>query len=478
MDASAHFPEAKASTSRVKRLAPELFIGAIALVARALVVVWARGRFPPAADGFYYHTIGSRVAAGLGSTWEWPDGAVTYAAHYPIGYPALLALAYRIGGVAPSAAGVLNALIGTAGAIAAYRLAREATGPRLSFAAGVAVALHPALVMYTPALMTEGVTAALVTVGAAFAARRSVRATWGVGIALGVATLVRPQSLLLAPVLGFLCCPARSLWTARMRRAVVAVLLAIAVCLPWTIRNCVRMHQCALVSFNGGWNLLIGAGPNATGTWAPVDVPEPCRTVWDEAKKDDCFGREARRMIAAAPGRWLHLIPARLAATFDYGGAPGYYLHASNSEAFDDRAKVALGAIETAYERLAWIGALVAVALAPGSRRRLRMALSLLSIGLLFQLHAYLAAAGLLLALALLGPSLVEGAVIYPATLAVLFATFLVHAVFFGAGRYAMVSYPLVTALAFILPPRRPRKPAAGPSTPAANSSDDPRAVF
>jgi len=75
----------------------------------------------------------------------------------------------------------------------------------------------------------------------------------------------------------------------------------------------------------------------------PVDVPEACRTVWDEAEKDACFAREARRIIARAPGRWLGLVPARLAATFDYAGAPGFYLHESNPEAFDERAKVRLG---------------------------------------------------------------------------------------------------------------------------------------
>ena len=111
--------------------------------------------------------------------------------------------------------------------------------------------------------------------------------------------------------------------------------IALAVCAPWTIRNCARMGACGL-SFNAGWNLLIGVSENATGAWAPVDVPAACRTVWDEAEKDACFGRAARRMIAERPGRFAALVPRKLAATFDYAGAPGFYLHASNPQAFGD----------------------------------------------------------------------------------------------------------------------------------------------
>ncbi|MET0595802.1 MAG: glycosyltransferase family 39 protein [Polyangiaceae bacterium] len=424
----------------------DLIVAAVAFLARALVLVWAAGRFPPTADGSYYHTIASRIAEGLGSTWLWPDGKVTYAAHYPVGYPALLALVYRVTGPTVVAAGWLNALLGTAGSVAAYRLAAGATRPRLALLAGLAVALHPALVLYTPAIMTEGVTAALVVIAAWLASLRSTRATVALGITLGIATLVRPQSLLLAPCLGFLA--AGAAWRARARHAAIATSIAVAVCLPWTFRNCMRMNQCALVSFNGGWNLLIGAHEHATGTFAPLEVPEPCRTVWDEAEKDACFGREARAIVARDPGRWLALVPAKLAATFDYSGAPGFYLHQSNGEAFGYDAKRLLGIVETAYERFAYLGALFVAAFVPGPFRRARWVVAGVSGALLFQTHAYLSVLGLAVTLALSRKRLVDGPTLWGATFAVLATTLLAHAVFFGSGRYAMVVFPLVTALA------------------------------
>jgi 4-amino-4-deoxy-L-arabinose transferase-like glycosyltransferase len=431
------------------RLGADVLVTVVALFARAAAVIWAADRFPPAADGVYYHTLASRIAAGLGSTWLWPDGKVTYVAHYPVGYPAILSLVFQLTGPSVVAAGVINAIIGSAAALAAYRLARGATRPGWALLAGLAVALHPALVMYTPAVMTEGVTASLITLAAWAASRRSRAGAIALGLVIGVATLVRPQSLLLAPGFGMLAVASTAPWAARWRRALLATALALAVCAPWSFRNCLRMGQCALVSFNGGWNLLIGAHEQATGTFAPLEAPDACRTVWDEAEKDACFGREARRMIARRPGRWLGLVPDKLAATFDYSGAPGFYLFQSNSDAFDAAAKRLLGIVETAYERLAYLGALVAAALAPGPRRRARWLVAAVSAAWLFQVHAYLAVLGLAATLLLRGKDLWEGPPLAAALLVSLGATIATHAVFFGSGRYSMVVFPLVTAFAF-----------------------------
>ena len=76
----------------------------VALLARMSVVWWASTRFPPAEDGHYYDVLARRLASGAGFTWLWPDGAVTFAAHYPVGYPALVAIAYAVLGASAAAA--------------------------------------------------------------------------------------------------------------------------------------------------------------------------------------------------------------------------------------------------------------------------------------------------------------------------------------------------------------------------------------
>ena len=170
------------------RRADALVIFGLALVARLTVVVWAHQRFPAVEDGHYYDVLARRIAMGAGYTWLWPDGTVTSVAHYPVGYPALVATGYLLFGASAWVPMTVNALLGAASAYAAHRIV---DGPGVErwrpAAAGAAVALHPALVPYTVAFMTEGVTASLLVVSAALviAARRAQRA-WALVLATGL----------------------------------------------------------------------------------------------------------------------------------------------------------------------------------------------------------------------------------------------------------------------------------------------------
>ncbi len=428
-------------------------VTAIALTARLAVALSCANRFPPAGDGTYFDALARRLAHGDGYTWLWPDGAVTYASHYPVGYPALIALAYRLLGSGPGGGMLVNALVGALGVFAAHRLALEAMSARRASIAALVVAFHPALVPYTAAIMTEGVTASLLVAAAALAARarrhrRPCLWRCAAGLVMGMATLVRPQSLLLAPVLGVLSMRGR----ARRRAGAAVVLTAVSLlcCAPWTLRNCVRMQRCALVSVNGGWNLLIGAETDS-GAWAPVVVPEECKTVWAEAAKDSCFEQIARSTIAAAPWRWLGRVPSKLAATFDYIGAAPWYLHLSNPAAFDAQDKVVLGVIETVTTRALLLLALRAVARLDARRRTPRQVVA--AAGALFTvtLHAWVGYVSLVVCLALLGRRMLARApVVLSFAGSVVLATALTHAVFFGAGRYGLVTLPFVALVALL----------------------------
>jgi hypothetical protein len=122
-------------------------VTAVALAARLAVVLWAAPRIPPAADGTYYQRIArAHRGQGLGYTWLWPDGAVTYAAHYPVGYPARSAPCTRSSVLTPRAAMALNALLG---ALAAFR--RTARSPRASRREARAAPRRPRSSRCTPA---------------------------------------------------------------------------------------------------------------------------------------------------------------------------------------------------------------------------------------------------------------------------------------------------------------------------------------
>ena len=423
-----------------------LVVLAIAALVRALVIAWGATKFPAAADGTYYNRIAERIASGNGYTWVWPDGAVTFAAHYPIGYPALIAPFYALFGAHAFLAMMVNALFGVAASVAAYDLARASGwGKRAGFFAGIGVAIHPALVPYTLAIMTEGVTASLIIIAAAFAARSKIqlKTRWiiALGISLGVATLVRPQSILLAPFFGFLA--SRGSILPRARVAIVTSAIAIACCLPWTARNCVRMHRCALVSVNAGWNLLIGE-ESTSGAWQPIDVPDDCKTVWDEAAKDECFDQEARARILDRPGNFFAHMPQKISVTFDYFGGAPWYLHESNPDAFGDSAKSTLGVVETIFSRLVLAGALLSFAVI---YRRSRVSWIIALIGFPFSFLRAGYVATLALALAILLSKRARENVALGAAAWTLAATAITHAIFFGAGRYGLVSSPLIVVV-------------------------------
>ena len=435
-----------------------------ALAARLLVVFWAWGRFPATADGVYYHRLAQRLADGAGYTWLWPDGAVTHAAHYPVGYPALLAPLYAVAGSRPELAMLLAALLGAAGALAIQRVVAASGFGRASLLAGLLVALHPTLVMYTAALMTEAVTASLlgcaawVVVVARRRQRTGLRARWLllVGVCVAVCVLVRPQCLLLAPLLGWLCVPARASTRSTSRffaagAVTVVTLLAVA---PWTVRNCVRMGSCALVSVNGGWNLLIGTQSEGRRAWSPLKTPAACRAVYDEAEKDACFGRAARERIAAAPETWLALAPSKLSATFDHCGAPAWYLHTSNRQAFPPAAVAWLDRLEIVYQRsLVLLSLLAAWPRRPRRARSIAATIGLIAVGLgvlaLLTPYGWIAWVALVVSL-FVQRGLRRPPALYGLVAGVVGSVALVHVLFFGAGRYAMITFPLLCALAAV----------------------------
>lgn len=444
-----------------------IFLFGVALVLRWVIVLWAWERVPPTADGAFYHVVAERIAGGLGYTWLWPDGAVTYAAHYPVGYPAMMAPFYGAFGPVPGVVMLANALLGALAVGAAYeicfRTAERHMDARFARAgAGLVcllLAVSPTLISYTPALMTEGAVLAFVV----FAARAALAASGApkqepastksriekpllggaVLFCLTAATYLRPQCILLAPVVGFYF-----VRTSTFRRALVALgfgLATLLCVLPWTLRNCDKMEHCVFVSANGGWNLLIGTFAEGKGAWVALDgerVPVTCREVFQEAEKDACFNQAARQRILLAPSAWLKLISAKWRATFDHTAAGAEHLAAAG--ALSDSSKRVLTFAEFFSQRLGFmLGLLGAFLLAQRGIKRtnlaertvLAVAFALGTVGFL-GLSAALGW-GIFCALALVSRQVLRDVGLGLGVASVLL-TALVHAVFFGAGRYSL----------------------------------------
>jgi len=191
-----------------------------------------------------------------------------------------------------------------------------------------------------------------------------------------------------------------------------------------------------LVSANGGWNLLIGTFPEGNGAWVALDgdrVPSSCRLVFQEAAKDECFGKAAIERIAKNPMKWLALVPAKLRATLDHTSIAADHL--VESGALTREGKKLLSYPEVALQRILFLLALCgAWALANPIWKKVRHWL------LVFGAFGFLglgATWGWLSVLLLVGPSGIRRPGVAGALVSVA-STMVVHAVFFGAGRYSL----------------------------------------
>lgn len=455
------------------RVAAALDVAALALVARIAVAIHAHAE--PVWDGFYYDLGARRIAAGLGYSEDLVIAAADGTertfwhawAHYPVGYSGFLALFYKLLGDGTMVAAMANALTGAALAAIVHQVAfRAFHSDKRALVAGLLVALHPGLVLYSGALMTEPLAATLMLLAILLALEERVGAWIVAGLALGFATLVRPNAILLAPFLGLVTIPKRA-FGAVLRgtgRAVLIGTFALATVAPWTYRNCRVMDACAFVSTNGGWNLVIGSAPGATGKFEFLvgNTPKggPACDEGGQVAQDRCWSRYGVSMIKRDFGRWLSLVPAKLHYTLDAEWFPINYLREARPDLVSARAHIVIGKALTAMlHALVVAAALGGIGWSRPTRTKrsayaVQIALLLLVLGLATRCLDPRApsvwplgvVACTLPFLPLPGSPKRTGAELAVAGL--ILTTLLTHAVFFGEDRYHLVVTPALAILA------------------------------
>ncbi|HET7541190.1 MAG TPA: glycosyltransferase family 39 protein [Polyangiaceae bacterium] len=430
-----------------------------ALLPRLFVAIaWAK---EPVWDGHYYHFGAERIARGLGYSEDvLSHGRLLWKpwVHYPVGYSAVLGFFYRIFGSELVVAPVVNALTGALLVAVVHRLARYYVSRDRARIAASLSALHPGLIAYSAVVMTEPL-AALLLLGAGWCALH-FRGRWQAivfsGALLGVATLVRPASLLGAPLLIFT--QPKPWWQAALRAAGASA-IALVVVLPWTLRNCQRLDGCTLVSTNGGWNLAIGA-ITQTGRFQTLRAADGCPIVTGQVQQDRCWAEVGRAKIAADPGGWLGKAPLKLAQTFDHESFAIEYLHEADPNSWPEPRRVAARELLTAFHRLLLV--LAALSVVQWQRFQVQarslfftqLGLGVCVLGI--AAYAALSDAHPFYLLAVLTPLLsvlpLPGRPAHGAAggylLSLLAITALTHVVFFGEDRYHLVVTPLLCVLA------------------------------
>lgn len=348
-----------------------LAILVVAAVVRVAWSVWAARTPAGLHDPSFYLLYGDSLASGDG--YRLPDGSVT--AYYPPGYSFSLAPffwlvpdSWHVG--TASALNVVWQLLLIGGVCGVgCRLA----GARAGLVAAGVLALWPNLVFHTSVALTESLFLALL----AGVLLLVVRAPWGeqrfepwrlaaVGGLLGAATLVRPVTIPVFPVLLLVLLLARFGWRRAIGHTALVCAAAFAVLLPWAIRNAVVVDAFTL-STNTGDNLCMSRRMGGSGGFEfpnPRCFPERFdRMERPESEVErDAYGRElAVDFVTEHPGEELRLVVRRIGHTFD-GDADGL----EAVESYGDDPWLSDGTRDLLRRGATGYGLLVALAAIPG----------------------------------------------------------------------------------------------------------------
>jgi 4-amino-4-deoxy-L-arabinose transferase-like glycosyltransferase len=146
---------------------------------------------------------------------------------------------------------------------------------------------------------------------------RSKKHRLGAGILLGIATLVKAQSLLLVPLI-LVARPTAGryprYYLKTTKDVLVIITIAILVVAPWTWRNHQQFGEWIFVSSNGGINLLVGNNPSADGRYTPNDplVTSINRNIATQIADDKIFKQRAIEWITHHPIDFIQLLPKKL----------------------------------------------------------------------------------------------------------------------------------------------------------------------
>jgi hypothetical protein len=294
--------DATGGTDRLAARFP-LLLGAVVLV--ALAVRWAfilvvDPVIPQLGDATAYRLLGENLAAGRGYIRPYDfaaSGAVFRTAEYPPLFPFLLSLGHRVGLDSVNELRLAMAIVGAGTVGVVGLIGRRIGGARLGLVAAAMAAVYPMLFQADAALMPETLAAfgaAVVTLAALrLWDRPGVGNAAAVGLATGFTVLTRAEAALLLPLAVGAFLLFRRGGPDLGRRLVltgVALLCAVGVVAPWTIRNALVFDELVPVSNNlgsvtRGANCDLAYQGDFRGMW--VTSVDPKASVDPEGR---CFG--------------------------------------------------------------------------------------------------------------------------------------------------------------------------------------------
>lgn len=331
---------------------------AVALCARLAWVLLCPNQ--PVSDQGVYHNAALEIARGAGFLDERGEPL----GWWPVGYPALLGVAYAVFGGNVVVGHLLNVVLGVLSVIALRALGTKWFSARVGTAAGFVAALHPTLVLYTTVLATEhafmlGSLIVLLALSRVFTPTRCVFWAIVAGLLIGGVTYVRPTGLAFLPLALVFAWPERRERARTLLRLLLVGGVAVATLVPWGLRNQRAFGVFSLTSLNAGSNLWMGNHEGSDGCY--VELPDRVAAL-PLVEREAVLRAEAVAFIRADPIGYAKRCVVRTVATLKSDTIAVVW----NERGLDARlgawAKTPLKAICTGVHVLLWTAALLGLA--------------------------------------------------------------------------------------------------------------------
>ena len=307
----------------------------VALMSR-LTVLCVTGRLVTP-ETWEYETMATNLLIGRGFIYD--TLGISYASFTGPVYPGWCALVYRFTNHSQFILILAQAVLSSLTPLVIAAIGQGLFDHRSGFYAGLLVALHPGLLIYTTKLHPLVVEALLFSLIGLGALKLRQRPSWmhrcWVGVALGLTILSRPTALLLVPVLaGWLVAYRPTDWRDALRTVMATLVIAFGVVLPWTVRNYLVHHQVLLVQSTSGQSFWKGNNPQTVSgnldaqgrdlfSMMPRELRDRLKRTKNELEQNRVFWEESRRYVTQHPTAFVRLLGKKLIAFWWFSPTTG-----------------------------------------------------------------------------------------------------------------------------------------------------------
>lgn len=282
----------------------------------------------PSSDFLWYHDRAIDLIEGRGYS---EDGIPT--AYWPVGWPAVAALLYKIFGAHISVLQTANLLFASASFFLALALGRAMFTSEVAARIGVLLlTVYPNNIAYVSLTATETFYTFLLLLGTwLFITRRTLPTAILCGLVFGYATLTKPQTLFMPAILVAISFLFEAGYRLKLKTlahgAVVSLAMAVVIS-PWIYRNYLVFGEPVFISTNSGWALYVGNNPSVLANRGfPTDNGPEVKALWNETFTVTNQLQSSRAARAAAvqwikenPGTYLLLMPIKAFSLWSVDG--------------------------------------------------------------------------------------------------------------------------------------------------------------